>query len=76
MTRLKDKLCTLLVLAVMCAACETKEEYRAWKEAPCRTFCQQHGGLFGVADVYTGGFSNMNNRQCVCNDGTTIPRPN
>ena len=76
MTRLKAKLCALLILVLVCTACETREEYYAKQAAPCRTFCHQHGGFFGVSRVETGGFVNVVNLVCVCNDGTTIPRPN
>ena len=69
------RLCILLGIILMLTACDSVE-YRAQQEAPCRTLCQQRGGFFGIAHVYTGGFSNHDNKQCVCNDGTTIPRPN
>jgi hypothetical protein len=66
----------ILIAALLVAGCKFESSEERWSKinAPCITFCQPHGGFSHVADQYTGGFANKNNRQCVCKNGVTVPR--
>lgn len=67
---------SVLILTLLFVSCkwETSEEYQERRVAPCRAVCQTHGGFAYIAGHMTGGWTNVRNDFCVCQDGTSIPR--